>query len=59
MLAHLDPRPLLPARIMLWGYKRLLARLIARGFGPPRHRPRLSPVEKARMAAFALRLATP
>lgn len=59
MLRHLDPRPLLPARIMLWGYRRLLARLTARGFGPPRARPRLSPVEKARMAAFALRLATP
>ena len=59
MLRHLDPRPLLPARIMLWGYRRLLARLTARGFGPPRARPRLSPGEKARMAAFALRLATP
>lgn len=59
MLRHLDPRPLLPARIMLWGYRRLLARLTARGFGPPRERPRLSPAERARMAAFALRLAAP
>jgi phytoene synthase len=59
MLRGLDPRPLLPARIMLWGYRRLLARLIARGFGLPRDRPRLTRAEKARMAAFALRLAAP
>jgi phytoene synthase len=59
MLRQLDPRPLLPARIMLWGYRRLLARLLARGFGPPRARPRLGAAERARMAAFALRLARP
>jgi len=59
MLRHLDPRPLLPARIMLWAYRRLLARLQARGFHPPRPRPRLTPLERARMAAFALRLAAP
>ncbi|WP_431283362.1 squalene/phytoene synthase family protein [Humitalea sp. 24SJ18S-53] len=47
------PAALLPARIMMWGYRRLLARLIARGFAPPRTRPRLTATEKARMAAWA------
>jgi len=56
-LRHLDARALLPARIMMWGYRRLFDRLLARGFGPPRARPRLTTGEKARMAAFALRLA--
>jgi phytoene synthase len=42
---------------MMWGYRRLFDRLVARGFAPPRPRPRLTRVEKARMAAFALRLA--
>jgi phytoene synthase len=56
-LHHLDARALLPARIMMWGYRRLFDRLLARGFGPPRARPRLTAGEKARMAAFALRLA--
>jgi phytoene synthase len=48
---------LLPARIMMWGYRRLFDRLVARGFAAPRARPRLTAGEKARMAAFALRLA--
>lgn len=56
-LRHLDTRALLPARIMMWGYRRLFDRLLARGFGPPRARPRLTAGEKARMAAYALRLA--
>lgn len=56
-LRTLDTRALLPARIMMWGYRRLFDRLVARGFGPPRARPRLSAGEKARMAAYALRLA--
>lgn len=55
-LRGLDGRALLPARIMMWGYRRIFERLVARGFGPPRARPRLSAGEKARMAAFALRL---
>lgn len=55
-LRALDARALLPARIMMWGYRRLFDRLLARGFGPPRLRPRLSAAEKARMAAYALRL---
>jgi phytoene/squalene synthetase len=56
-LRHLDQRALLPARIMMWGYQRLFERLMARGFGLPRPRPRLTRGEKLRMAAFALGLA--
>lgn len=56
-LRHFDTRALLPARIMMWGYRRILDRLLARGFEAPRARPRLTRGEKARMAAFALRLA--
>ncbi|BDG74246.1 squalene/phytoene synthase family protein [Roseomonas fluvialis] len=56
-LQGFDTPALLPARIMMWGYRRIFDRLVARGFGPPRARPRLTAGEKARMAAFALRLA--
>ncbi len=56
-LLERDTPALLPARIMMWGYRRIFDRLVARGFGPPRARPRLTVGEKARMAAFALRLA--
>jgi len=56
-LRAFDTKALLPARIMMWGYRRLFDRLVARGFGPPRARPRLTAAEKARMAAYALRLA--
>jgi phytoene synthase len=56
-LHALGGAPLLPARIMMWGYRRLFDRLLARGFGAPRIRPRLTRGEKARMAAYALRLA--
>jgi squalene synthase HpnC len=56
-LRAFDTPALLPARIMMWGYRRIFDRLVARGFGPPRTRPRLTKGEKARMAAYALRLA--
>lgn len=56
-LAAFDNPALLPARIMMWAYRRIFDRLVARGFGPPRARPRLTAGEKARMAAYALRLA--
>ena len=56
-LRHLDQRALLPARIMMWGYQRLFERLMARGFGLPRPRPRLTRGEKLRMATFALGIA--
>ncbi|WP_376098863.1 hypothetical protein ACE7GA_09650 [Roseomonas sp. CCTCC AB2023176] len=38
----------------MWGYRRLLARLAARGFAAPRIRPRLSGGERVRMALLAL-----
>jgi len=44
----------LPARIMMWGYQRLFERLMARGFGLPRARPRLTRGEKLQMAAYAM-----
>ncbi|MBR0654330.1 squalene/phytoene synthase family protein [Plastoroseomonas arctica] len=56
-LAAGDAAPLLPARVMMWGYRRLLDRLLARGFVPPRLRPRLRTAEKLRMALAAARLA--
>jgi phytoene synthase len=49
-----DPRALKPARVMMWGYRRLFDRLRARGFATPRRRPRLSRGEKLRMALLAL-----
>ncbi|HYF07500.1 MAG TPA: squalene/phytoene synthase family protein [Acetobacteraceae bacterium] len=56
-LRGLNTRALQPARIMMWGYRRLLDRLIARGFTPPRPRPRLTRGEKLRMALAASGLA--
>jgi phytoene/squalene synthetase len=56
-LRGLDARALLPARIMMWGYRRLLERLVARGFAPPRPRPRLTRAEKLHMALAASGLA--
>jgi phytoene synthase len=53
-LATLDPHALRPAVVMMWGYRRLLARLAARGFVEPRVRPRFSGTERLRMAVLAL-----
>lgn len=53
-LARLDARALHPARVMMYGYRRILDGLMARGFAPPRARVRLSPGEKLGMALFAL-----
>ncbi|MFH5924161.1 squalene/phytoene synthase family protein [Roseomonas xinghualingensis] len=53
-LAGTDAKPLRPARVMMWAYRRLFDRLLARGFHPPRIRPRLSAGERARLAAMAL-----
>jgi phytoene synthase len=49
-----DARALKPARIMMWGYRRLLDRMLAAGFAPPRRRARLTGAERLRMAALAL-----
>jgi phytoene synthase len=43
-----------PAAVMAWGYRRLLDRLVARGWEGARPRPRLSRAEKLRMAWMAL-----
>ena len=53
-LARLDPTAMRPARVMMWGYARLLDRLTARGFARRSERPRLARGEKLRMAWFAL-----
>jgi phytoene/squalene synthetase len=54
-LAQHDARALKPARVMMWGYRRLLDRMLAQGFGAPRRRARLTRGEKVRMALVALR----
>lgn len=51
-----DARALLPAQVMMWGYRRLLARMAARGWHGARARPRLTRAEKGRMAWMALGL---
>jgi phytoene synthase len=53
-LARFDARALKPARVMMWGYRRLLARMQAQGFAAPRPRVRLSAPERLTMAALAL-----
>lgn len=49
-----DARALKPARVMMWGYRRLFERMQARGFAAPRIRPRLTRAEKLRMALLSL-----
>ncbi|TDG26793.1 hypothetical protein E2C05_24920 [Paracraurococcus ruber] len=49
-----DPQALLPAAVMMWGYRRLLDRLLARGWQARGTRPRLTTGEKLRMAWMAL-----
>jgi len=49
-----DAKALLPAAVMMWGYRRLMDRLAARGFALPRARPSLTLGEKLRMAWMAL-----
>jgi squalene synthase HpnC len=53
-LARHDPRALKPARVMMWGYRRLLDRMLAAGFAAPRRRARLTGAERLRMALLAL-----
>ncbi|WP_052401490.1 squalene/phytoene synthase family protein [Muricoccus aerilatus] len=53
-LTSANAGPLRPARVMMWAYRRILDRLVARGFHPPRLRPRLGTAERARLAAMAL-----
>ncbi|WP_052213564.1 squalene/phytoene synthase family protein [Belnapia sp. F-4-1] len=49
-----SPVALRPAAVMAWGYRRLLDRLVARGWEGARPRPRLTKGEKLRMAWMAL-----
>ncbi len=53
-IARLDARAMRPAAVMMWGYGRLLDRMVARGFADRRERPRLTRAEKVRMAWMAL-----
>jgi phytoene synthase len=53
-LAAHDAAALRPARVMMWGYRRILDRMLRRGWEGERPRPRLSRPEKLRMAAFAV-----
>lgn len=50
---------LLPAAVMMWGYHRLLLRLVERGFVQRGARPRLTKGEKLRMAWMALGFGKP
>ncbi len=50
-----DPAALKPARVMMWGYRRLFDRMQAQGFAFPRVRPRLTREEKLRMALLAMK----
>jgi phytoene synthase len=54
-----DRQALLPAAVMMWGYRRLLDRMLARGWAGARDRPRLATAEKLRMAWMALGLGRP
>jgi len=49
-----DARAMKPARVMMWGYQRLLDRMLATGFGPQRQRARLTRGERIRMALLAM-----
>ena len=51
--AH-DAAALRPARVMMWGYRRILDHMLRRGWEGERPRARLSAPEKLRMAAFAV-----
>ena len=53
-LARHDRRALHPARVMMFGYRRILARLVERGWEGARPRVRLTGREKLAMARFAL-----
>ena len=54
LLPHHDVEALRPARVMMWGYRRILERMLARGWSLPRVRAGLTKGEKLRMAVFAV-----
>lgn len=49
-LPDADRKPLRPALLMLWGYRRLLRRLLEQGFSTPRARVRLRQGERLQLA---------
>ena len=53
-IRQFSPAALRPAAVMAWGYRRLLDRLVARGWEGARPRPRLTTAEKLHMAWMAL-----
>lgn len=53
-MGQYNPTALLPARVMMWGYRRLFQRMMARGWEGARPRPRLTKSEKLHMAGMAL-----
>jgi phytoene synthase len=54
LLPHHNAGALRPARVMMWGYRRILDHMLARGWSLPRGRARLTKGEKLRMAVFAV-----
>ena len=53
-LVRYDEEALRPARVMMWGYRRILDHMLARGWSGARPRARLTKAEKFRMAVFAV-----
>ena len=53
-LPRYDIEALRPARVMMWGYRRILDHMLRRGWSGARPRARMTRAEKFRMAVFAV-----
>jgi len=53
-LPRYDMEALRPARVMMWGYRRILDHMLRRGWSGARPRARMTRAEKFRMAVFAV-----
>ena len=53
-LPRYDIEALRPARVMMWGYRRILDHMLHRGWAGERPRARMTRAEKFRMAVFAV-----
>jgi phytoene synthase len=53
-LSRYDIEALRPARVMMWGYRRILDHMLRRGWSGGRPRARMTRAEKFRMAVFAV-----
>ena len=53
-LPRYDIEALRPARVMMWGYRRILDHMLGRGWAGARPRARMTRAEKFRMAVFAV-----